>query len=121
MAANVKDTVLKQSVAELVILGDGLHSLLGSANASGDAIPKMKSHFPLVRQLLLQNTYWRNEDKGLVERQAALQAFGPEIEQVAKDLISKDVPAWPATSTLLGRWKVWSEALTAGSQGKGVE
>ena len=117
VVAVVRGAVLRQSCQELIILARGLLGLLGSTEVEADAVEKMKCHFTLLRQLIAQHGYWRDQDRNMLERRTAIEAFVPEMAQVSKDVASKDMKEWPDIQHMVKRFIVWQEALPSGSHG----
>ena len=111
---SLEGTVLKQTASELVLLGRGLKALLGEDGPDGDAtaVEVMKTRFNVLRQLLAQNSFWREEEKRVLERRTAMATFGPEIWEIQMKVENGE--ALDATH-LSRRVRVWDEALPSGS------
>ena len=112
----MKGVVLKQTAAELKTLGDGLEAMLGVTHGNEDSIEKTKVLFPILRKLISQSAYWREEDRKITVAKAALTAFGPEVESVTQKIRDESLDAWPTTAILVGRVRAWEEALPAGNK-----
>ena len=110
--ARVSGTVTKQTLEEGLLLAAGMKALLG-VTMEVAAIETMKIRFPLLRNLLSQNSYWRETDKRQAASHSAIAIFKPEIESVFAKLQKED--KWPDAAQLAGRMLVWDEALPAGA------
>ena len=107
--AVMKGPVLKQTAAELKVLGEALEAMLGVTSGADDIVEQAKALFPIMRKFVSQSTYWREEDRKLTVAKAALSTFAPEVAAMTKQIQELSVDGWPKTQTLVGRVRVWEE------------